>query len=207
MPRNAARANGLAFLFCLRKSVINIRKDSLGAALGLSKKTTVWEDDVGLRPTPRQGDNLRNLNRRHGHCRARASFRLTPTVRFALRASAHWAHARLRPPAPRYLGLRPKGILRLLMPFCFSSAFPFGATPQNPARAAWLRARNECVAKGRVAACVCAATLRLIEKPVKHRRPPLLFRSFASNKKMPRAKRLARGLGRSPKWVRKAKAE
>ena len=94
-------------------------------------------DDVGPRPTPRQGDS-RNLNRRPGHCHARASFRLTPPVRFALRASAHRAKGRasqifalsraippqraelavrilrpasppanLRPPAPRYLGLRP----------------------------------------------------------------------------------------------------
>ena len=56
------------------------------------------EDDVGLRPTPRQG---------------------------AL------------PPAPRSLGLRPKGSMSLVVPFCFGLAFPFGAAPQNPTRASW----------------------------------------------------------------------
>ncbi len=38
-------------------------------------------------------------------------------------------------------------------------------------------------------------------------RPLPLFRSNISSKKMLQAKGLARGLGRSPKWERKAKAE
>ena len=69
-----------------------------------------WEGagDVGVPPQTPEGDS-RNLNRRHGHCRARASFRLTPPVRFALRASAHRAHTNLRPPAPRYWGFAPRG--------------------------------------------------------------------------------------------------
>ena len=72
-------------------------------------KKPVGEGDVGVPPqTPAGGS--RNLNRRPGHCRARASFRLTPAFRFALRASAHRAQANLRPPAPRSLGLRPKGV-------------------------------------------------------------------------------------------------
>ena len=47
--------------------------------------------------------------------------------------------------------------------------------------------------------------IQLIEKP-REVLPPL-FRSYISSKKRLRAKLLARGLGRSPKWVRKAKAE
>ena len=109
-------------------------------------------------------------------------------------------------PCTPFLGLRPKRTLSLAGYLCFSSEFPFGATPQNPARGAWLRTRNEYAAKGRPQR-VCAAALRLIEKPVKYRRPPPFIRSFASSKKMPRAKRLAWGLGRSPKWERKAKVE
>ena len=40
-------------------------------------------------------------------------------------------------PCTPLLGLRPKGIKCLWMPFFFGSAYPFGATPQNPARATW----------------------------------------------------------------------
>ena len=97
----------------------------------LIEKTVGW-GTLGFHPKPRQGDHPRNLNRRPGHCRARASFRLTPPVRFALRASAHRAHANLRPPAPRSLGLRPKGTMSLGAFLCFGSEFPFGATPQAP---------------------------------------------------------------------------
>jgi len=89
-------------------------------------------DEVGLRPTPRQGDHLRNLNRRPGHCRARASFRLTPTVRFALRASAHRAHARLRPPAPHSLGLRPKESCVCGLFPALALRTPLGLRPKTP---------------------------------------------------------------------------
>ncbi len=50
----------------------------------------------------------RNLNRRHGHYRARVSFRLSPPVRFALRASA------LRLASVPHFGLRPKPLASLL---------------------------------------------------------------------------------------------
>ena len=39
---------------------------------------------------------FRNLNLRAGYCRSLHSFRLTTAGRFALRASAHWAHTSLR---------------------------------------------------------------------------------------------------------------
>ena len=40
--------------------------------------------------------SVRNLSRRTGHCRALCLLRLTTAGRFALRASAHWAHTSLR---------------------------------------------------------------------------------------------------------------
>ena len=43
-----------------------------------------------------------SFNLRIRHCRARCSFHSPPAGRFALRASAHWAHASLRCPFPRW---------------------------------------------------------------------------------------------------------
>ena len=80
----------------------------------------------------------------------------------------------------------------------------WGYAPKPRARGLAMHRKRMC-SKGRGRG-VCAAALQLIEKIVSRRMLPL-FQRFISSKKRLRAKRLARGLGRSPKWARKAKAE
>ena len=109
------------------------------------------------------------------------------------------------PPSPLYWGFAPRGIkfggFSLLWP-CVPI---WGYAPKPRARGLNTDKKKMC-GKGRGRG-VCAATLQLIEKTVRHRRRLSLFQRFISSKMRLRARRLARGLGRSPKWVRKVKAE
>ena len=63
----------------------------------------LWPRDTGdPAPVPLPRTTPRSFNLRNRHCRARCSFHSPPAGRFALRASAHWAHASLRCPFPRW---------------------------------------------------------------------------------------------------------
>ena len=53
-------------------------------------------------PVPLYPLHPRSFNLRNRHCRACCSFHSPPAGRFALRASAHWAHASLRCPFRRW---------------------------------------------------------------------------------------------------------
>ena len=108
-------------------------------------------------------------------------------------------------PLHPFIGASPQEDKCLVGYPCSGSAYPFGATPQNPTRGAWLRTGKGCAAKRRAGACV-PRPFNLSKESVRHRRLPPLFRSVISSKMRLRAKQLARGLGRSPKWELRAQA-
>ena len=85
------------------------------------------------------------------------------------------------PPCTPFIGASPQEIKCLAGCPCLCLAFPFGAAPQNPTRAAWLRTRKACGAKGKAAACVPRPFI-LSKKNCKVGRHLPLFRSFISGK-------------------------